>query len=312
MTASLRLETCLLGIILGDSLGLPTEGLSSSRASKLFPGALRQRMAFGRGVLSDDSIMAVATLQALYACPDDPQGFSIELGRRLRRWFWTMPPGIGLATLKACVRLTVGFSANRSGVNSAGNGPAIRAVVLGCALASDPEKRTAFIDASTRVTHTHRVAICGSQLAGLAAALSATKKEGRFRCEASQVCPAWAWEVAYPESGPSGYMLHTINAAIQCWQLHPFDLASAIRLAISLGGDTDSVAALVGGIVAAGNGNFFVPNGWYAWLGWPRRQDLLGIAAGVDTKMPLNLVLSNLLTLCLVLLHVFRRMLPPY
>ena len=36
-----RLERCLLGIALGDSLGLPMEGLKKRRVDRMFPGPIR-------------------------------------------------------------------------------------------------------------------------------------------------------------------------------------------------------------------------------------------------------------------------------
>lgn len=308
-----RMGRCLTGIALGDSLGLPMEGLSAKRARKLFKGELRQRMAFGRGILSDDTLMAVATLQALHVSRDNAETFGLELAKRLRSWFWTFPPGIGLATLKSCLRLSIGIRPDKSGVNSAGNGPAVRAVVLGCAFSSDPAKRVEFIQASTLITHVHPTADQGAQIAGLAAALAAKGESNRFIDEANGLVSMWPWAERYPTSGPTGYMVHTVNATVECWQRHPGDLTAAIRMAVALGGDTDSVAALVGGIVACGNDTVTVPDDWYKWLGYPRPSDIAGIVSGTSTEFPLlRLRLSNLISLTLILPHALRRLLPPY
>jgi hypothetical protein len=50
---------------------------------------------------------------------------------RLRGWLLSLPAGIGFATLRAILKLWLGFPLNRSGVYSAGNGPAMRVAVIG-------------------------------------------------------------------------------------------------------------------------------------------------------------------------------------
>ncbi|MDR3691524.1 MAG: ADP-ribosylglycohydrolase family protein [Fimbriimonas sp.] len=303
----------LTGIALGDSLGLPMEGLSATRAPRLYPPPLRQRMAFGWGILSDDTLMAVATIQALFREPDDPDRFAMEVGRRLRNWFWTLPPGIGLATLKSCLKLTVGIPATRSGVASAGNGPAVRAIVLGCCLADDSQRRVGLIEASTCVTHTHPLAVSGSQIVGLAATLAVSGKVDRFDAEAAIVAPTWPRSDRWPSSGPTGYMVHTVNAAIECWRSHPHDMESALRMAVALGGDSDSVAALVGGLVGASPQASSAPQEWLRWMGWPGAREIVEIASGGRTNLPMfRLLTQHALTLALIPSHVLRRALPPY
>lgn len=41
---------CLLGTAAGDSLGLPYEGLSPLRASRMFPDYGRHHLLFGKGM----------------------------------------------------------------------------------------------------------------------------------------------------------------------------------------------------------------------------------------------------------------------
>ena len=67
-----RITGLLLGTAVGDSLGLPREGLSGRRAARLYDGPLRQRLVLGRGMLSDDTEHACMTAQALLTAGDDP------------------------------------------------------------------------------------------------------------------------------------------------------------------------------------------------------------------------------------------------
>ncbi len=308
-----RLEGCLTGIALGDSLGLPMEAIKGPRSRKMFHGRLRQRMIAGRGLLSDDTLMAVATVIALNRSPEDSEQFTVELGRLLRAWFWTIPPGIGLATLRSCLKLTLGSKASRSGVFSAGNGAAIRAVVLGCIFSSAPERRLEFITASTRVTHTHPLAENGSQLAGLAAAMATNGDVNSFRAAANELVPDWPWSDSYPDNGPTGFIVHTMNAAIECWQRYPSDIEKSLTSAISLGGDTDSVAAIVGGLVGASRDCSKPRSIWFQWIGWPQRRDLHLIANARAKKLPvLRLAAQHAFGLAVILPHALRRLLPPY
>jgi len=289
------------------------EGLSATRAAKMFRGPLRQRMCLGRGLLSDDTLMAAITLQALRRSPDSAEAFADFLARGLKHWFWSLPPGIGLATLKSCLRLSIGIPAGKSGGNSAGNGPIVRAVVLGSAMFDEPDKLRSYIEASTRITHTHPLAIEGSRIAGLATVASITDQQLSFRAEVEKLAPAWPWSVGYPPSGPSGYVVHTVNAALECWERHPTELAATIRMAVALGGDSDSVAAVAGGIVGASLDHHPVPEEWMKWLGWPQPTDLIGLADGIQTKLPrARLHLQHGLTLGVILPHILRRMAPPY
>src|SRR5437764_6764618 len=118
----------IFGTAVGDALGLPREGLSRRRARKLFGDPpLRLHFLFGRGMVSDDTEHTCMTGQALLRAPDDAGAFARSLAWRLRFWLLGLPAGTGRATLRAVLKLWLGFSPRHSGVWSAGNGPALRA-----------------------------------------------------------------------------------------------------------------------------------------------------------------------------------------
>src|SRR6185312_926598 len=142
-----RLTGALLGTAVGDALGLPREGLSRRRARRLFGDSpIEHRFLLGRGMVSDDTEHACMTAQALLAAPDDPARFARSLAWRLRGWLAAMPAAVGWGTLRAIVKLWLGFSPARSGVVSAGNGAAMRAPFLGASLAFHPDR----LDAAAR------------------------------------------------------------------------------------------------------------------------------------------------------------------
>lgn len=58
---------CLLGMAVGDALGLACEGLSKARQAKMVPSLDRYGFLFGRGMVSDDTTRRCLTCRCL--CP---------------------------------------------------------------------------------------------------------------------------------------------------------------------------------------------------------------------------------------------------
>jgi len=303
-------ERSLRGVAVGDSLGLPYEGLSSRRGLRLMPFPLRQRLIGGYGFVSDDTVQSAIALASLARRPESPRAFQDEFGHRLRVWFLSIPPGIGFSTVKACLRLCIGVSPSRAGVFSAGNGAAMRAAVIGAALQALPEERIRFVEHGSMVTHTDPRAVEGAQLVALAAALAAQGRLTALEDEARALVPHWSWHERWPDDGPTGYVLHTVNAAIRIVTTSS-GFEDAMRKVIEFGGDTDTVGAIVGGILGAAPSSGPVPPEWNRILGWPQTGDFVRIRAGAPTPY-LRLVLANALALPIILFHGLRRTLPPY
>lgn len=114
-------------------------------------------------------------IQALIASSDDDGVFARQLASRLRVWLLALPAGVGLATLKATLKLCLGFPPHRSGVLSAGNGPAMRSAVLGAAI-DDMDLLRRLVRASTRLTHTDPKAEYGAMAVAVAANMSSHDK----------------------------------------------------------------------------------------------------------------------------------------
>lgn len=126
--------------------------------------------------------------------------------------------------------------------------------------------------------------------------------------------------------GVTGYAFHTVPVALHAWLAHPADFRAAVIAAIRCGGDTDTVAAITGAIAGAGCGRQALPPEWLGHLAeWPRNvtwMDSLARALSessvdrIDHGQPatplVKLLLRNLFFLAVVLVHGFRRLLPPY
>lgn len=351
-----RLTGTLLGTAVGDALGLPREGLSRRRAQRLYgAGPIGHRFALGRGMLSDDTEHASMTAQALLAAPEDEARFARSLAWRLRGWLAALPAAVGWGTLRSIVKLWLGFSPAKSGVVSAGNGAAMRAPILGATLAFHPERLEATALASARITHRDPRAEEGALVVALAAAHAATRRAedvdapallddlGRRvttedlrraldRCGEALArgdAPERLAEALGMEDGVTGFVLHTVPAALFCWLSSPGDFRRSMEAILRMGGDADSTGAIVGGLAGATVGAGAIPEEWVAgiWdyprsVPWLRRlgerlaetfpEQGAGTRPGPVPLFWPAVVPRNLLFLAIALAHGFRRLAPPY
>jgi len=341
---------CLIGTAVGDAIGLPAEGLPKQRLGKMYAAPHRHRFVFGRGMTSDDTEHTCMVAQSLIVSGGETESFTRSLARQLRLWLLMVPAGAGLATLKACLRLLVGFSPHKSGVFSAGNGPAMRSALIGVCFGHDQPKMRALVRASTRITHTDPKAEYGALAVALAAYLSvqgaspedyagslakllgddgrellALVEKAVASASAGKSTESFAQEIGQGK-GVSGYVYATVPVVLHAWFRSPRDYRTAVSEIVSCGGDTDTTAAILGGIVGAGVGPAGIPKEWIRGLmerprsiAWMKRlgERLAEVANdGVPGKpifVCLPCVLArNVFFLIVVLLHGFRRLLPPY
>ena len=346
---------CLLGTAVGDAIGLPFEGISKARQHRMCRELQGHHFLFGKGMISDDTEHACMVAQAILVSNGDPDRFSRSLAWRLRFWLLGLPAGVGLATLQATVNLWLGFPPHRSGVFSAGNGPAMRSPIIGVCYGREIGMLREFVKRSTRITHTDPKAEFGALAVAVAAYCSSIGTESGVSPEgyyqrlcgllsadgadeflalirktvnsvlAGQSTESFAADLGRGK-GVGGYMYHTVPAVIHAWLSHPNDYRTAITQIVRCGGDTDSTAAILGGIIGAGVGRRGIPEDWINGLiEWPRSvrwMERLGRrlsrAINQGTRMsaePLpvwGVALRNMFFLVVVLAHGFRRLLPPY
>jgi ADP-ribosylglycohydrolase len=344
---------CILGTAVGDALGLPYEGMTGSRGGRMFPDRDRFHFLPGYGMVSDDTEHACLTAQAIVRAQGDPDQFEKELARMLRWWLLGLPAGVGFATLRSIVRLWLGIPPERSGVFSAGNGPAMRSPILGVAYGAASDKLRAFVLRSTRLTHTDPKAFHGAMAAAVAAHVSSEGttiapqeylcllgrhlddgSAGEFPGLIDSACSSAKRgehvsifaEAIGSRKGISGYTYHTVPCVIQVWLRHQQDYFGGITEIISTGGDTDTTAAILGGIIGAGVGKAGIPGSLLRRIvEWPRStawMERLGIALARSLKENGNttapgyfapaIPLRNAAFLLAVLVHGIRRALPPY
>ena len=118
--------------------------------------------------------------------------------------------------------------------------------------------------------------------------------------------------------GVSGYVYHTVPVVIYAALRHAHDPATAIEAIIRCGGDTDTPAAIAGGILGAARGTEAFPAHWRDPIhNGPISLDLLARSATAlangnpPPKWSWLLVpCRNLWFLLVVLGHGFRRLIP--
>ena len=125
-------------------------------------------------MIGDDTEHACMTAQAILKAEDDVDRFQRSLAWRLRWRLLGVPAGVGLGTLRAILKLWIGFPPTRSGVNSAGNGPAMRAPIIGVLFANRSNSLSPIVQASTRITHCDLRAEQGAMAIAAAAHYAAT------------------------------------------------------------------------------------------------------------------------------------------
>lgn len=224
----------MLGAVIGDIVGSVFEWAPVKH--KEFP------LFCSESTYTDDTVMTMATAQTL-----------MDGGRAdyaaCYRTFGRRYPGRGYGGM-FCEWLA---SETMGAYNSWGNGSAMRVSPVGfaCTTVDEVLKEA---QRSAAVTHNHLEGIKGAQAAGLAIFLarSGSGKEDirseigrRFGYDLNrtveQIRPAYGFDESCQGTVPEAIIAFLDSAGFE----------SAIRLAISLGGDSDTLACITGGIAQA-------------------------------------------------------------
>ena len=340
----------ILGTAVGDALGLPAEGMGPETIKRLGWDKWRHRLFFGKGMVSDDTEHTFFVAQALLSHGENAIDFKRCLAWKLRWWLLGIPAGIGFGTLRAILKLWLFVPLNRSGVFSAGNGPAMRSAVIGARFSGDSERIDEFVRCSTELTHRDLRALVGALAVSYAAAEA-------FACASGWLLDSgallerlrtlgkddeeWIGIVSLMEEcltkfqsvgefaarmnlqdGVTGYVYHTVPVAIYSWLFHYGNFEAALTEVLNCGGDTDTVGAITGALAGLTAGEAGIRKEWIAdIMEWPRGVSVLrrvadGLARHSEGhSAPVRyfwpgVFFRNVLMIIIVLGHVFLRLLP--
>ena len=286
-----RASGVLLGLACGDALGVPYEFdrvvLGADERPAMRGGGLGD---FEPGEWSDDTSMAVGVAEGLASSTSPGERLDAIAGRFLD-WFRTSPPDVGTQTRGILdglgERNGVGLGAAMAAAafdyasrhqHSAGNGALMRTAPValahledrpGCARAARAVAALTHADpdaADTCVLWTEavRLAVTGGGI-DLAAGLDLVDDADRWRAVLEE---AVAGDLA--RFRPNGWTVRTLQVAYGAIHRADGDLEQALTLAIRVGDDTDTVAAVAGSLLGAHHGASALPHHWLeAVHGWP-------------------------------------------
>lgn len=222
----------MIGAIAGDIIGSPHEfGLTKDKGFPLFGPSCD---------FTDDSVLTVAVAQAILTDGDYRRAV-LEFGRRY--------PGRGYG----CGFRAWLDSPDPRPYNSWGNGSAMRVSPVGFAFDTvDDVLREA--RRSAEFTHDHPEGVKGAQAAALAVFLARTARDkGVVRTE---IAGRFGYDLARtvdgirPGFGHDESCQRTVPEAVISF-LDSTSYEDAVRNAVSLGGDADTLACIAGGIAEA-------------------------------------------------------------
>ncbi|SEW32388.1 ADP-ribosylglycohydrolase family protein [Chitinophaga arvensicola] len=305
-----QIKAALFGLAVGDALGVPVE-FREREGLQLHP--VTDMMAYGThhqpaGTWSDDSSLAFCLAEALtnrFSLPLIAQYF---IDWRYKN-FWT-PHGtvfdIGITTQEAIERLAKGIEPVLAGgfyEDENGNGSLMRILPLLFYVKDKPvTERFELTKAVSSLTHGHIRAIiaCFYYLEFARLLLERPDKMKAFY-SLQQTVPLFLKEYGIPskevvlfnrllqedlqyvsaatiQSG--GYVLHTLEASIWCI-LTTDNYADAVLQAVNLGRDTDTTAAVTGGLAGLLYGQEAIPGRWISVLA--RKEDIEDLAVRMNT-----------------------------
>jgi ADP-ribosylglycohydrolase len=298
----------LLGVCIADALGVPVE--FSSRAERR-QDPVRTMRGYGTwnqppGTWSDDSSLMLCLADSL--C----HGFDLDdMGDRFRRWhdeqLWT-PHGevfdVGGTTREAIANLRNGIPAAQAGGTADcnnGNGSLMRILPMAFCYPK--------LDLADLIHRTHQVSCithghprsqmsCGVYISIAVQLLQGQDPKTAYKAGVQQVDTLYqhspfveershfdrVWSGAIDQLDESeiqsgGYVVHTLEAALWCW-LTTDNYADAVLKAVNLGDDTDTTAAVTGGLAGLTYGVAGLPAEWIEAIA--RVDDIVPVAQQIE------------------------------
>ena len=271
-----RYRGALLGLAVGDALGAPVEFMlpgTFDPVTEMLGGGPHGLMP---GEWTDDTSMALCLADSLIEC----RGFdAVDQLRRYVRWWrngYLSSTGacfdIGITTRAALEAFEAsGEPSGLTAPDTAGNGSIMRLAPVPMFYAMNVDDAIEFAAQSSMTTHASEEAVsaCRYMAAVIARALLGGGKERMLEPPQVSDLADGVKRVAFgsfrifnpPQIRGSGYVVESLEAAL--WAFHNTDnFADGASMAISLGEDTDTTAAVYGQIAGAFYGANEIPMRW--------------------------------------------------
>ena len=259
----------LVGTAIGDSLGADREGVSSFQEKK----DIGPRY-------TDDTAMMIGVAESLIQCQGfDGEHMATTFIRNYEREPWR---GYGSGPPRVFNLIKEGVNWDKAAEEiypggSFGNGAAMRIAPLALFYYEDPEKLREIADKSSRITHTHSLAMEGAALEAYAISL-ALKEEPEFLDKLKEFTKLEIYKRKLEgidrlldkkedrkrivrELGNGIEAVNSVPTAIYSF-LANSSFTEALVYAVSLGGDTDTIGAMTGAIAGAWWSLTEIPFAW--------------------------------------------------
>jgi ADP-ribosylglycohydrolase len=275
---------CMLGMVIGDSLGSQVEFLTADAIRATYPAGVRDLAASPvwrtlAGQPTDDSELGLTLARSLVRKGRyDPDDVAAAYGH----WFESGPFDCGNTTARAfgpaaaAIRDKAAAARRSADPDSQSNGSLMRIAPIGV-WARDPDEAAALASEESALSHPHPAcrAACACFAGAISAALNGADRRA-MTATALRIADAaepWAGSVAHalPQAAagvaPADFQ-HHMGWVIIGLQNAFFHLAAgstvedALIETVGRGGDTDTNAAIVGALLGAADGRASLPVRW--------------------------------------------------
>jgi len=278
-----KFEGALLGLAVGDALGMPFEGWVSRDIRKKWDRkSFLSRAGLKPGQFTDDTMLAMVQAESLIDKGDlDPE----DTAKKLVEWYKKGDTrGIGKVSKEAIEKLLKGISWKESGIGgemAASNGGAVRVIPLGLFYHDDLDKLKDRVKLAVEITHKNSEAIKGAQVVAYAIARACRGDLNPASLLADAAKYVGSSEMgkklekaqglldedfppmdALPLIGTGVNVVESVPSALYCFAFSPESFLGTVVNAVIAGGDTDTIAAIAGAISGAFNGVGSIPKEW--------------------------------------------------
>lgn len=297
----------LIGLCIGDALGVHVEFVSREKLSNHPVTNMRGHGTHGQpaGTWSDDSSMTFCLTESLI------NGLDYEdIAERYCKWilegYWTpfnKTFGVGRTTFKALFSIKNGTRAIEAGGKSEkdnGNGSLMRILPIAFYLnKNEYDNRFEVIQNVSSITHAHpRCHIaCSIYVQYAIYLIRGLDKYEAYKLMKSDILNNYKdypysnevelfdrillsniSECEVNEINSSGYVIDTLEASLWCF-LTSNSYEECVLKAVNLGNDTDTVAAIAGGLAGIYYGIGTIPNDWLDKI--PRKEAISQLASNL-------------------------------
>ncbi len=254
-------QGCLLGQVIGDSLGSLVEFKAAAEIARLFPQGVRNLADGGvyhtiAGQPTDDSEMALALARSLVS----RKKFDAEkVLEAYREWMTTRPVDIGTTTERGLLGLHT--------TESESNGSLMRVSPIGVWAAGDPARAAQAAREDSKLTHPNPVCVeaCAAYAAAIAVGVAGGGRGAMLEAGLSH-SSGKARETIQRESPPGDFFTHMGSVLIGLqnafFHLRKSGFEESLVASVSAGGDTDTNAAICGALLGAALGRQGIPARW--------------------------------------------------